>query len=94
MKGSTVRLGTESDSDSIETEELNAHKISDTQMLLRKNTLNKRNSKFGNNPYLPDYFGRRKKEERVFLDESGVELDYISEQRKAKPADVYKGKGK
>jgi len=59
---------------------------------LKKNTLNTKNEDFVKNPYLPDYLNKRKEQKfEIELDESGLELEYIVEQRTHKPADVARG---
>lgn len=54
--------------------------------MLRKNTLNKRNEEFLDNPYFPDHLRRRAKvTDYDVRNESGLELDYINDQRDQKP---------
>ena len=81
---SAVRLNdnTESETSSTNTEHFPRNKIGKPSVILKKNTLNCKNEEFKENPYLPDYSLEVEIEEKVFINESGLEVEYIEDRRK------------
>lgn len=75
-----------STSSSIHTDSEDDKGIVNVPPVLRKHDLSKRNSDFADNPYFPDYLRRRTKVvDYDIRNESGIELDYINDQRDQKP---------